>query len=470
MDTKTGEKTGQQAAEQQPAQQLPATSSARTEVGRIRGPRLPYHPIIGEKFGVDVSQWKALTESLYPLAKTTDAVCLALSYCKARNLDIMKKPVHIVPMWNAALNREVETVWPAITEHRITAHRTGQYAGTAETSFGPMKTKTFEAVVKKGKIQGKKITATVTFPEWAEVTVYRLVQGQKMDFPGPRCIWEEFFGYNMGLPVPNARWARAPSQMIEKCAEAGALRKAFTEEIGNEPVAEEMEGRIFEMVMEAMKKGPKKPEPRAGATAEFPAENEVVEFADAEAGAEEEEDEESELVDEVVDDKTGQQTGAAPAAAKPDRGAEWLAERINELKAASSLKLLAQKDAAVRDVLKQEQREADLLPRWEHAHDIRKGEFDAAEKAAAPAAEEGEKAAETVRKEPEKAAGTKALSEKDQAYDDWKADQYTTLKNAKMTRTVDDLQDMVLPELREPDKAAWVDACNARAKELLTKK
>lgn len=466
METKTQGQTGQQQAAEQPPAQLPATTR-RQEIGKIRGPRLPYHPIIGEKFGVDVSQWKALTESLYPLAKTTDAVCLALSYCKARKLDIMKKPVHIVPMWNAALNREVETVWPAITEHRITAHRTGQYAGTAETEFGPLKTETFEATVKKGKLAGKKISATVTFPEFAQVTVFRLVGGHKMDFPGPRCYWKEFYGFNMGLPVPNARWARAPSQMIEKCAEAGALRKAFTEEIGNEPVAEEMEGRIFEMVMDAMKNGPKRPEPRAGATADFAAQNETHEFVESRAGeeeeaeGEEEEDAESELPDEGAADAGAQGSAAAPAAAaKPDRGAEWLDERLGELKGISSLELLAQKDGAIRKVIAQEQREADLLPKWIAAHDARKAELAAAGKA--PAEEAGEKALD-------KTGATKAISEKDQAYEDWKGDQYTTLKNAKMTRTVDDLQDMVLNELREPDRKPWVEACNARAKELLQK-
>jgi phage recombination protein Bet len=258
--------------------QLPATT-ARQEIGRLRGPRLPYHDAIGEKFGIDVASWKALCESLYPTAKTTDAVVLALSYCKARKLDIMKKPIHIVPMWNSDLHREVETVWPAITEYRITAHRTGQYAGNDPVAFGPDKTMTFKAEVKKGKMKGRILEATLTFPEWAQVTVYRMVEGERVPFHGPQCRFLEYYGMMMGLQVPNARWQRSPYQMIGKCAEAAALRLGFTEELGNVPVAEEMEGRIFQQVME--KFATQRPEQTTKpAATSFPYENEIIDVPD----------------------------------------------------------------------------------------------------------------------------------------------------------------------------------------------
>lgn len=59
-----------------------------TAVAIIQPPRLPYPgPAVSERFGVDKSMWKALVEAVFPLAKSPDAVVLALSYCKARNLD-----------------------------------------------------------------------------------------------------------------------------------------------------------------------------------------------------------------------------------------------------------------------------------------------------------------------------------------------------------------------------------------------
>ena len=74
---------------------------------------------------------------------------MAVDYCKARKLDILKKPVHIVPMWSTSLGREVETVWPSINEIQTTASRTGQWAGMDEPKWGKTITKIF-----KGKKYG----------------------------------------------------------------------------------------------------------------------------------------------------------------------------------------------------------------------------------------------------------------------------------------------------------------------------
>src|SRR4051794_4134726 len=98
-----------------------------------RAARLPYHPGIKERFGIDAGAWRTLVEAIFPSAKTAEAVLLALDYCKVRNLDPFKRPVHIVPMWSQTANSGrggyVETVWPGIWEMRATAFRTKQYAG-----------------------------------------------------------------------------------------------------------------------------------------------------------------------------------------------------------------------------------------------------------------------------------------------------------------------------------------------------
>jgi hypothetical protein len=95
------------------------------------------------ELGIDVGTWKVLTESIFPSAKTPEGVLLAVRYCQARKLDIMRRPVHVVPMWSKALGREVETVWPGIAEVQTTAARTGQWAGMDAPRFGPDKTHTF---------------------------------------------------------------------------------------------------------------------------------------------------------------------------------------------------------------------------------------------------------------------------------------------------------------------------------------
>lgn len=199
----------------------------------ILPPRLPYHPAIEERFGVGLTEWRALVDAVFPLAKEPSSVILALSYCKARNLDPFKRPVHIVPMWNSAAKRMCETVWPGIGELRTTAFRTGQYAGRDEAKYGETKNECIGSV-------------GVQYPEWCQVTVYRLLGGQRLPFPGPRVYWKESYATaGRDDPSPNAMWRRRPFGQIDKCAEAAALRAAFPEEVGNEYAAEEMEGKIL---------------------------------------------------------------------------------------------------------------------------------------------------------------------------------------------------------------------------------
>lgn len=217
---------------------------SKGEVIPFSPPRLPYHKIVKERFGVDQAGWKALVEAVYPSAKTADSVAMVLSYCKSRNLDPFKKPVHIVPMWSSELERYIETVWPGIAELRTTAFRTGQYAGMEEPEFGPLLEQTFEGTATRGKYnKGKSKKAVVKFPEWCRITIIRELNGKERRFVGPKVYWLESYAEWADTSVPNEMWESRPVGQLEKCAEAAALRRAFPEEIGNDLTAEEMEGR-----------------------------------------------------------------------------------------------------------------------------------------------------------------------------------------------------------------------------------
>jgi phage recombination protein Bet len=213
------------------------------QVAVIQPPRLPYHEALRERFGIDKSGWKVLCESVFPAARTPDAIVLALAYCKARRLDPFKRNIHIVPIYDSRKGVEVETVWPGIAEHRTTAMRTKSYAGMEPPAFGPMVTRRFEGDVKVGRGQDaatKHEVADVIFPEWCQITVYRMVQGQRVPFPGPKVLWLEFYmRRSRFVELPNEQWAKRPTQMLEKCAEAGALRRAFPEELGEDWTVEE---------------------------------------------------------------------------------------------------------------------------------------------------------------------------------------------------------------------------------------
>jgi len=203
-------------------------------------PRIPYPATRAAPLNIDECAWRLLIDTIFPSAQTADGVLLAISYCLARKLDIMKKPVSIVPMYSKALGRVVETVWPGINEIQTTAARTGQWAGLDAPKFGPDKTSTF---VEK-KDNGSEEAMTLTYPEWAEVTVYRLVGGVRCPFT-ERLFWLETYSKKSAWSeIPSAMWVRRPGAQLAKCAKASALRAAFPEEIGY--AAEEMEGKVLE--------------------------------------------------------------------------------------------------------------------------------------------------------------------------------------------------------------------------------
>lgn len=199
------------------------------QVPALQGPRLPFHPLVEERFGIDRASWKALVEAIFPNAQSVESVVLALSYCKARRLDPFKRVVHIVPIWSKELGRMMDTVWPGIGELRTTAFRTGEYAGRGATVTGPVLTQ-------------KVGNAEVSFPEWAQVSVFRMVKGQRVEFSGPRVYWLETYAVKKrGDDSPNEMWENRPWGQLDKCAEAAALRAGFPEEIGSDYIPEEVQ-------------------------------------------------------------------------------------------------------------------------------------------------------------------------------------------------------------------------------------
>lgn len=179
--------------------------------------------------GITPEAWRVMKTVLYPDA--SDEMTLILhDYCTARGLDPLKKPFHVVKVWDSKKREMAESIWPSISEGRITAMRTGEYAGMDSIEHGPTRTENVG-------------TESATFPEWAQCTVYRLIGGHRCAFAGPRVYWLETYAKKKGTdPTPNYMWSRRPFGQIDKCAEAAALRVAFPEE-NTMPTAEEMEGQ-----------------------------------------------------------------------------------------------------------------------------------------------------------------------------------------------------------------------------------
>lgn len=198
---------------------------------------VPAEPALPEavaRRGATEAQWRTLCGSLYPGANP-QSVLLVLDYCKARNLDPMKKACHIVAMEvkdaKTAVYSWRDVIMPGIYEYRTTAHRTGEYLGHDPVVYGPDQ-------------QYKNLTV----PEWVELTVYRWNQLAKIKAPFTvRTYFREVVALSKDKQTqqwgPNARWSKAPIQMVCKCNEAAALREAFPDVLGGTLTEEEMDGQ-----------------------------------------------------------------------------------------------------------------------------------------------------------------------------------------------------------------------------------
>lgn len=204
-------------------------TTKNTTAMQAAAPALP-EPV--QRRGISEAQWRTLCNSLYPGADP-QSVLMVVDYCAARKLDPLKRPCHIVPMEvkDVRTNKYEwrDVVMPGIYEYRTTAQRTGQYLGHSKPEYGP--TTDFRGVAA---------------PEWCEMTAFRwnAISGQRVEFP-VTVYFREVVATKKG-GEPNARWSKAPIQMLTKCAEAAALREAFPDEFGGELTAEEMDGRAYE--------------------------------------------------------------------------------------------------------------------------------------------------------------------------------------------------------------------------------
>src|SRR5262245_35424812 len=138
--------------------------------------------------------WQILCEVCFPTVDDPRAIVLAVEYCRKRKLDVLKRPVNIVMMWNSAARKEVPTIWPSINEIQITATRSHEWAGMDPPTFGPMMTQKFSGRRKDKNGGWSDVELTVTFPEWCQVTVHRMVKGTPRAFTDAPTYWLEAYG------------------------------------------------------------------------------------------------------------------------------------------------------------------------------------------------------------------------------------------------------------------------------------
>lgn len=132
--------------------------------------------------------------------------------CQASNLDPFKGQITASIYKDENGNRKVVCI-TTIDGFRSIAERSGCYAGSDDAVFDTEKN-----------------------PTKATVTVYKMVQGQRVPFTAT-ARWKEYYpGEKKGF-----MWRKMPCVMLAKCAEALAMRKAFPNETGRIYASEEME-------------------------------------------------------------------------------------------------------------------------------------------------------------------------------------------------------------------------------------
>jgi len=130
-----------------------------------------------------------------------------LEVAKRAGLDPSQRQVYAVFRWDNRQGKEVMTIQTGIDGLRSVAERSGLYAGSDGAVF---------------KAGGEKR------PEMATITVYKLnkTTGERMPTTAT-ARWSEYCPINPKTKNPEFMWKKMPYTMLEKCAEAKALRKAF---------------------------------------------------------------------------------------------------------------------------------------------------------------------------------------------------------------------------------------------------
>lgn len=140
--------------------------------------------------------------------------------CRQHGLSPFKKEIYLVK-YGSQYNTIV-----AIDGLRAKAARTGLLAGRDDAKFDLMPDGSFKTAAQLKGLKQAPTTATVT--------VYKIAGGI-------RCPFTKTVVFSEYCPVAQTgKWATMPFNMIEKCAEAAALRAAFSDETAGLSIEEEL--------------------------------------------------------------------------------------------------------------------------------------------------------------------------------------------------------------------------------------
>jgi phage recombination protein Bet len=161
--------------------------------------------------------------SIIPADTPAPVVAVFAATCAAHGLSPYKREIYLVK-YGTQYNTIV-----GIDGLRAKAARTGQFAGKDDAQFNRTADGSYLTaydVLKKG---GKE------FPDTCTITVYRVIGAHRVPFT-KTVLWREYAPARLG-----GKWQAMPFNMLEKCAEAAALRMAFADETAGLHIVEEKE-------------------------------------------------------------------------------------------------------------------------------------------------------------------------------------------------------------------------------------
>lgn len=188
-------------------------------------------PAVYERSGPAAIQQQVYTQEQIELVKrsimpgaSNDELSLFIAHCKRTGLDPFSKQIYAIKRWDGSQGREVFQPQASIDGYRLTAQRTGEYAGQVGPFWCGKDGVWRDVWLEEGP------------PAAAKVGVIRHGHEQPIYSVA---LYKEYVQRKQNGDIVKM-WKNMPANQLAKCAESLAIRRAFPAELAGIYTEEEM--------------------------------------------------------------------------------------------------------------------------------------------------------------------------------------------------------------------------------------